>query len=602
VNGIASSEIRTAVRTAVIADQPLHVRWLGSVTYTDALALQLSLQRGSNQHLLLLEHTPTYTMGVRAKAEHLLVDVEAAGAALVHVNRGGDVTYHGPGQLVGYPIVTALGRRGGGLVDTAAYVAEVEQLVIDLLDELGLSGALRRDGHAGVWLNDSSSKPESDAAPVSWRKIAAIGVRIDRGRTLHGFSLNVDRRVDEGFARIVPCGIHDSSVTSLEAEGITVSMQTVVETLTKLVVGRWGSGAGSTVDALAWRVRPSDLAMFSREGAVGVTGATRGRESFTPGGSVAAPTPTPSPQPVRMRGRLAEAGVTGQSVSIRDRKPDWMRVKAEISSEYLQLRQTVRSLDLVTVCEEAGCPNIFECWSSGTATFMVLGERCTRACGFCLVDTSKPLAADPDEPARVAKAVQEMRLKHAVITMVARDDLPDGGAQHVAETIGAIRTATPSTKIEVLVSDHQGVDADLHTLFVAKPDVFNHNIETVLRLQRAVRPSASYARSLSVLGRAKAAGLVTKSGIILGMGETLDEVRRTLIDLRSVGVDIVTIGQYLRPTERHLPVNRWVTPAEFEELRVFGMDLGFAHVESSPLTRSSYHAQEGADAARGASS
>jgi lipoyl synthase len=183
------------------------------------------------------------------------------------------------------------------------------------------------------------------------------------------------------------------------------------------------------------------------------------------------------------------------------------------------------------------------------------------------------------------------------VTMVARDDLPDGGAAHVAATIQAIRNASPLTQIEVLVSDHQGIDQDLQTLFVARPDIFNHNTETVLRLQKAVRPSASYARSLSVLARAKAAGLTTKSGLIVGMGETLAEVRETLIDLHHVGVDIVTIGQYLRPTERHLPVARWVTPAEFDELRVFGLGLGFAHIEASPLTRSSYHAREGAAAA-----
>jgi lipoyl synthase len=561
---------------SVVTGQPLHVRWLGSVTYADALALQQGLARGSANHLLLLEHPATFTMGVRAQPEHLLSDVEAGGAALVRVNRGGDVTYHGPGQLVGYPIVTIGGKRGGGLADTAAYVSELEQLVIDLLAALGLHGATRRSGHAGVWLETDTERR---------RKIAAIGVRIDRSRSLHGFALNIDHRVDAGFQQIVPCGIHDATVTSLAAEGIDVLMQTVVETISALAITRWGT-EGSASAALAWRHRPEDLSVFSREGSVPTPVATstgnpsRGRES------------------ARMMGRLADAGVApAQSVSISERKPDWMRVKANFSPEYRELKQTMRSLDLVTVCEEAGCPNIFECWTSGTATFMVLGERCTRACGFCLVDTRKPLAADPDEPARIAKAVQEMGLKYAVVTMVARDDLFDGGAAHVAATIQAIRSSSPFTQIEVLVSDHQGVERDLQTLFEARPDVFNHNTETVLRLQRAVRPSASYARSLSVLARAKAAGLTTKSGLIVGMGETLDEVKETLVDLRNTGVDIVTIGQYLRPTERHLPVARWVTPAEFDDLRAYGMQLGFSHVEASPLTRSSYHAREGAAAA-----
>jgi lipoic acid synthetase len=227
---------------------------------------------------------------------------------------------------------------------------------------------------------------------------------------------------------------------------------------------------------------------------------------------------------------------------------------------------------------------------------MINGERCTRKCGFCLVDTRKPMALDAEEPARVAQAVQQMALRYAVVTAVARDDLADGGAQAFADTIAAVRAVNPSTQVEVLIPDCKG-DADaLATIFDAQPDVLNHNIETVARLQRAVRPSASYARSLAVLARAKAAGLTTKSSIIVGMGESFDEVVQTMADLRGVGVDIVTVGQYLRPTSNHLPVARWWLPAEFEELRRIGEDeLGIPHVESSPLTRSSYHAREAAD-------
>jgi lipoic acid synthetase len=257
----------------------------------------------------------------------------------------------------------------------------------------------------------------------------------------------------------------------------------------------------------------------------------------------------------------------------------------------------MRDLSLVTVCEEAGCPNIFECWSDGTATFMINGERCTRACGFCLVDTRHPLPLDADEPARVAEAVTRMGLRHAVITAVARDDLDDGGSAAFAATIAAIRARTPSVRVEVLIPDCKGDPASLATIFDAAPDVLNHNIETVARLQRAVRPSASYARSLAVLARAKHAGLTTKSGLILGMGEREDEVLATLGDLRAVGTDIVTIGQYLRPTARHLPVARWWTPDEFAHLKIEGEALGIGHIESSPLTRSSYHAAGAADVA-----
>jgi lipoic acid synthetase len=247
------------------------------------------------------------------------------------------------------------------------------------------------------------------------------------------------------------------------------------------------------------------------------------------------------------------------------------------------------------VCEEAGCPNLSDCWADGTATFMVLGERCTRACGFCLVDTQKPLEPAVDEPARVAEAVARTGLDHVVLTMVARDDLADGGMAHVARCIEAIRLVRPGARVETLVSDAKGDQASLDVLFAARPDVMNHNIETVARLQRAVRPSAGYARSLGVLARSKQAGLTTKSGLVVGMGETPDELDGCLIDLASIGVDIVTIGQYLRPTSHHLPVARWVEPAEFERWKELGESLGIGHVEASPLTRSSYHAKQAAD-------
>jgi lipoic acid synthetase len=263
-----------------------------------------------------------------------------------------------------------------------------------------------------------------------------------------------------------------------------------------------------------------------------------------------------------------------------------------MGSEYQSLRKLTEDLRLVTVCEEAGCPNIFECWSAGTATFMVNGERCTRACGFCLVDTRKPLALDPTEPDRVAEAVVRLKLAHAVITCVARDDLPDGGATAIAASVRAIRERSPGTDVEVLTSDLRGDLDSLQILLNERPDVLNHNIETVARLQRAVRPSAGYLRSLTVLARSAHAGLTTKSGLMVGLGETVDEVEETLSDLAAVGVQIVTIGQYLRPTERHLPVARFWEPAEFDDLAERGRRLGLRHVQSSPLTRSSYHARE----------
>jgi lipoic acid synthetase len=267
--------------------------------------------------------------------------------------------------------------------------------------------------------------------------------------------------------------------------------------------------------------------------------------------------------------------------------------------EFRRVRAVMRSLDLVTVCEEAGCPNIFECWADGTATFMINGERCTRACGFCLVDTRRPLAPDPAEPVRVGQAAARMGLEHVVVTAVARDDLADGGAAAFAATVGEVRRARPGATVEVLIPDCKGDPGSLETVFAARPDVLNHNLETVLRLQRAVRPSASYARSLAVLARAKAAGLTTKSGLVVGMGEGFDEVVSTLADLHGIGVDIVTVGQYLRPTTNHLPVARWWTPEEFEQVKRLGEDMGIPHVEASPLTRSSYHARQAAEAGAG---
>jgi len=295
--------------------------------------------------------------------------------------------------------------------------------------------------------------------------------------------------------------------------------------------------------------------------------------------------------------RLRQAGVAPEEgLDIGQRKPPWVRVPVHIGKGYRRLGGTIHDLGLVTVCEEAGCPNIYECWADGTATFMINGERCTRACGFCQVDTRHPLPLSRDEPERVAQAVERMGLGHAVVTCVARDDLPDGGAGAMAETIRSIRARTPGTTVEVLISDCRGDQASLDAIFAARPDILNHNIETVARLQRAVRPSAGYARSLAVLARAGQAGLVTKSGLMVGLGEREDEVVATMADLRGVGVSIVTVGQYLRPSRDHLPVSRYWAPEEFDRLREAGTALGVPHVEASPLTRSSYHAREAAGA------
>lgn len=570
----------------------LRIRWLGRTNYDDTLALQHGLlERGRDDWLLLCEHHDVYTLGRRTDPANLLTGVTTSGAAVVSVDRGGDVTYHGPGQLVGYPIRTLPTRNGrrvedGGVVDTREWVDQIEQLLIDALVQLGLGDVGRVPNCPGVWVAPESLRP---------RKIAAIGVRISRGRSMHGFALNVDPDMSM-FANIVPCGIADRPVTSLAAEGLDVEMRRVVDVVASLAARRWAVGECERADVV-WRVRSEDLSAFTRGEGPGAPVAPdehRQTAAHSHQGSVPVALGSRPDATARRRRRLDEAGVAN-TVPLGERKPEWLRAPVVMGDAYRDLRRRLRELDLVTVCEEAGCPNIYDCWADGTATFMINGERCTRACGFCLVDTRLPTAPDRMEPERVAEAVDQLGLSFAVVTAVARDDLADGGAEQFASTIAAIRRRTPGVAVEVLIPDCKGDPDALTTIFAAEPDVLNHNIETVARLQRAVRPSASYVRSLAVLARAGAAGLTTKSGIIVGLGETDDEVVATLADLAGVGVDIVTIGQYLRPTTNHLPVARWVPPATFEEYARAGEALGIGHVEASPLTRSSYHARQAAD-------
>jgi len=277
-------------------------------------------------------------------------------------------------------------------------------------------------------------------------------------------------------------------------------------------------------------------------------------------------------------------------VGVGARRPEWLKVKIPSGQNYLRLKELMGRHRLHTVCEEARCPNMGECWSAGTATFMILGDVCTRSCGFCAVRTGRPQSLDLEEPARVAEAIRIMEVRHAVITSVNRDELKDGGASVFAATIHAAREARPGMTVEVLIPDFQGDAAALQTIIDAKPDILNHNTETIPRLYPSVRPQAKYARSLELLDRAKNAGMLTKSGLMLGLGETNEEVLEVLSDLRAVSCDIVTLGQYLQPTKEHLPVERYVTPGEFAMLRERGKTMGFRHIESGPLVRSSYHA------------
>lgn len=274
------------------------------------------------------------------------------------------------------------------------------------------------------------------------------------------------------------------------------------------------------------------------------------------------------------------------------RKPEWIRVKAPVSREYHETRKLMRDLHLNTVCEEAACPNIGECWAKKHATVMILGSVCTRACAFCNVATGLPDMLDPHEPENVAKAVGGLGLSHLVVTSVDRDDLPDGGAEHFAKTIRAIREKTPGTTIEVLTPDFLRKDGAIETVVAARPDVYNHNLETVPRLYPTIRPGARYFASLRLLQRVKELdpSMFTKSGLMVGLGETKEEIHQVMDDLRAADVDFLTIGQYLQPTPKHAPIARFVTPSEFEALKAMAYGKGFLMVASSPLTRSSYHA------------
>lgn len=543
---------------ATTSDKPLlRTRWLGRLPYAEAWDLQRALHEGRVQgrtqddYLLLLEHPPVFTIGRNGDASNLLVTPQAVadrGAEVHHVDRGGDITFHGPGQLVGYPII--------GLDDPkqiVPYVRRIEETLIGVLADFGVE-SWREDGFTGVW--------------TRLGKVAAIGVRVSRRVTMHGFALNLHPEMSY-FSMMNPCGIDDRQVTTLsDLVGRKVTLEEAVE----VVESHFSRVFGYTE--------------VETQRAAFVRGQGRPKE-FEVDVLLANGTFTPerrSAEPVTVNGRLP-----GEPV-----RPPWMKVTARLDGDYLELKKMMRGLELNTVCEEANCPNIYECWGMGTATLMILGDKCTRACSFCNVDTGKPTEFDVFEPFRAAEAIKKMNLKHAVITSVNRDDLDDGGSGIFAHTIVESRRQSPGTEIEVLIPDFKGDREALQTVMDARPEVLNHNTETVLRLQRDIRTSANYGRSLALLWRAKQMypeGLI-KSGIIVGMGEDKDEVLGTLADMRAVGLDIITIGQYLRPTARHRPIHRYVHPDEFADYKSLGEGLGIPHIESGPLVRSSYHAKE----------
>ncbi len=489
--------------------------------------------------LWLLEHERVVTVG-KSGAEGLLKsspeELNASGVDFVEADRGGKITYHGPGQLVGYPMLPIQ------QIELSTHVHLMEDALIRTLADFGIDAWIDPP-FTGVWTERG--------------KIAAIGVRLSKNVTTHGFALNVTTDLKD-FDLIVPCGLEGKRVTSMR---------------------EFLGGKTPSMDDVAARFTGIFCELYK------VTVAVE-REIEPEGETVSLPERN---VPHRDRTKLVatyENGMPG-------RKPPWLKVPLPSGKNYLDLKARVAREGLNTVCESASCPNIGECWERRSLTLMILGHTCTRRCGFCDVATGRPAHPDPDEPQKVARLLKDLNLLYAVVTSVDRDDLADKGAAHWAAVIREVRRTVPALKIEVLVPDFQGDEAAQRIVFHEKPDILAHNLETVPRLNKLVRPQARYDRSIEMLERSSKFPLLTKSGLMLGLGETDAEVFEVLRDLRKAGVGVVTLGQYLRPSVAHLPLTRWVTPEQFAEFKRYGEDeLGFLKVESGPLVRSSYHADE----------
>ena len=495
---------------------------LGLMGYSQAYNLQKELlrQRANNEIadvLLLLEHPPTITIGQSGKLENVLASqaqLAKEGISLFFIDRGGDVTYHGPGQLVAYPIID-VSKQGG---DFHQYVHDLEDVIIRTLSDFGIN-ACRDKNHAGVW--------------VKGEEIAAIGLRIKRWITTHGLAINVNTNL-EHFALINPCGFTDRKATSMAkllCQDIPMA----------LVTDRLLVHFSQVFDAyLEWG---SDIL----------------EEPF-------------------MKGRL----------------PFWFSQKPADPEIMSTMERLLHRLSLHTICESSLCPNIGGCFSQKTATFLILGDVCTRHCAFCAVKKGRPHPVDKEEPQHLLEAVEKLDLGYIVITSVTNDDLVDGGASQFVKAINILHQNRDDALVEVLVPDFGGSAEAIKAVVDAHPEVVNHNLETVPRLYPAVRPEADYNRSLALLSMAKKLNpnLVTKSGLILGLGETKEEVVKVMEDLRGVNCDLLTIGQYLQPSPEHHPVVRFISPEEFSQYRDIGRDMGFVEVASAPLVRSSFKAAE----------
>ena len=485
----------------------LNIRWLGNLPYAEALTLQKGLHNsvsdGNNEedYLLLLEHNNVITLGRSGDKDNLIANKEKLdnlGIEYFETDRGGDITFHGKGQLIGYPIIRLSDPK-----KVIPFVRTIEKSIINALAAFNI---------------DSYSKEEDTGVWTSKGKIASIGIKVSKWTTYHGFSLNIFEDLN-GFDLINPCGNSDEKIASVHSFNREVSFKEIVDEVSK-----------EFSKSFNYEIVNSQLSQF---------------------------TPTQLKKEKKYEiDEMVDRGVFNKNKNVipvtikgllpgEPKRPEWMKVKANLGSGYIELKNLINEKKLNTVCEEASCPNIYECWSMGTATFMIMGDTCTRACGFCDVNTGKPSDLDELEPLRVAESVKTMKLTHAVVTSVNRDDLEDGGSEFFAKTIQEIKLMNPSTSVEVLIPDFKGDRRAIDNIINEAPEVLNHNLETVPRLQREIRTAASYGRSLSLLQYAKEVNFSgkTKTGLIVGMGEEFDEVIAVLKDVSQIDIDIVTIGQ-----------------------------------------------------------
>lgn len=486
------------------------IEW-GMLDYEKALVRQRKMvderiQDRSPDRLILVEHPPAVTIGRSGSLNDLYVSKDALaerGVALHIVERGGRATFHGPGQLVAYPIFKVPDK------DLHAFLKRLLDAIADVLRGYRLVPEYK-EGQPGLWVNGA--------------KIASVGLAVRKWVTYHGIALNVS--TDLGwFDMIIPCGRPGEKITSMENEmGRSVEMSEVKK-----------------------RFIAQFLSFYAHK--------SPEKPEIKPG-----------------------------------RDPEWLVLPATDLNAVDRMEKGLAEMQLATVCQSAHCPNLGECFAKGTATFMIMGTRCTRSCRFCAVDKGSPASLDAGEPRRIAMAVRRMGITHAVVTSVTRDDLPDGGAGHFAKTIHHIHKQCPGVSVEVLVPDFGGAVAAIDSLCEAHPEVFNHNIETVPRLYAKIRPGADYRRSLGILSYLAGRRVITKSGLMIGLGETENEIRQVMRDLKTAGCMLLTIGQYLAPSKDHAPVARYVPPEEFEIWAETARDMGFISQASGPLVRSSYHA------------